>query len=232
MAGHKGSINADKREAEIRRLNNEIAASEERLRVCEQAWRGISDLIRLAETGDKLPVHFLDIITVKSIGALNSIVDRWPKLGRALARDSFAWPALISRKRSLRKANEDLMNKLQLGKGGIYSAREWQLSAPSTQAALKLFIFGQGRVTKGLCQPFAIKVKKQWFQENWNAMVDAGVVPEQSDFLRPLGKSRAKKKPKYCKNLRPATQNANARAEIKSRVWKAFDGLFATEKIK
>jgi len=63
-------------------------------------------------------------------------------------------------------------------------------------------------------------------------MLDAGVAPEESEFLHPLGESKAKKKPKYCKNLRPATQKANARTEIKRRVWKAFDGMFASEKMK
>jgi hypothetical protein len=132
----------------------------------------------------------------------------------------------------VKNENEKLINELQLGKGGIFSEGEWQISAPSTQTALKLFSFGQFRALEGLCQPFAPKIKKQWFRENWEAMLDTGVAPEQSDFLRPLGKSKAAKKPKYCKNLLPPTQIANARSEIKRRVWKAFDHLFPDEKIK
>jgi hypothetical protein len=214
------------------RKEGEIVRIRERLRVCGQTWQNTDDLIRLAQHGDKLPALSLMMIAAKMVEALDSIVEQQPKLGRWLARDVFLWPGFISRKRSVRKANEELMDKLQLGKGGIFSAREWQISAPSTQAALKLFIFGQQRATLGLCEPFAVKVKKQWFRENWKAMLDAGVVPEQSDFLRPLGESKAKKKPKYCKNLHPATQNANARDGIRYRVWKAFDGMFASEKMK
>lgn len=225
MTGSKPPVNAEQRAAEISRRQTEISNTDERLAICGDAVRSGNELRRLAEEGDELPILLLITILVKGIWTLNSIVERRPELGRQLGRASFSWPALISRKRSVRQANEELMAKLQLGKGGIFSGREWQLSARCTQAAIKLWITGQYKLKKPM-PPFTKASKKRYFEHLWDEMLKDGIKPEESDLLRPLGKVKFKKKPKYCKNLHPATQVANARAEIKDRVWKAFDTVF------
>ena len=221
---------AEQREAKISALQSEIFAIRESQRVCHEAAQSVSALIQIAESGDDPAVALLLMLTVQMIDTLNPIVERRGKLVRRLARNVFAWPALISRKRAFAKENEKLMDRLQLGKDGIFSDREWQPSASSTQAALTVFLFGQARARRGLCPQVTRKNKRRWFEENWKLLLDEGFKPEASDFLRPLGKSKAKRKPKYCKNLHPGTANANARSEIRARAWKAFDKIIYPKK--
>jgi hypothetical protein len=118
------------------------------------------------------------------------------------------------------------MDKLQLGKGKVFSGGKWNLFAPSTQAALKLYTAGQWHAAAGKCAALTRKNKKRWFEEIWKWQISNGFKPEESDLLRPLGKSKAKKTPKWCKSLHPATQTANVRAQIKARLWEAFDNVF------
>jgi hypothetical protein len=164
------------------------------------------------------------------VEALESVVKRRPKLGRSIARNTFAWPAMISRNRALIKENEKLIQTLELGKNGVFSAGGRQLSARSTLAALKLFTIGQWRVADGLCSTLTKKNKKRWFDENWKWLVSEVCQPEDTKFFRPLGESKAKRKPKYCKQLHPATQRANIRSEIKTKVWRAFDEIITPTK--
>jgi hypothetical protein len=122
------------------------------------------------------------------------------------------------------------MDTLQLGRGGIYSEREWQIKAPSTQFAIKLFGMAQLRAAAGRFPHFTRKTKKQWFEKNWNALLKEGFKPEESAFLAPLGKSKATKTPKWGNVLHKRTRDANVRSEIKSKIWKAFDKIFEPRK--
>jgi hypothetical protein len=211
---------------EPERLKRKIAMGHERLRVCEEAGRSVSDLIRLAADGNRLVAYTVFMLAGQLVDGLGSIVKVRPKLGRWLARDTFMWPAFISRKRPLKQANEKLLNTLQLGKGETFSDREWHLGAPSIQAAMKLFIAGHWRTEARRGPRLSRKNKKQWFDDNWNEIFGDDFPPEQIHLLRKLGASKARKKPKYCKHLHPATQLANVRSEIKARVWQAFDKMF------
>ena len=204
-------------------LKQEIAVSDERLRVCEDAKRSVIDLIRLSAGGNRHVVYTVFVLAHQLVAVLNSIVIPRPELGRWLARDTIIWPAFISRKRALRRANEELLDKLHLGEGGIFNIGESHLDAPSTWAAIAVFYAGLSRAIAGQCPSLPRENKKQWFDDNWNWLLANGFKPEQDDTLCKLGASKAKKKPKYCKQLHPATQLANLRSEIKSRVWQAFD---------
>lgn len=212
---------------EIERLKRKKARIDERLRVCDRAGDSVSDLIRLAEAGDKLSVTMLAMLAVKTVSALNPIVERRPELILAFSRDGFAWPAFISRKRAFTRANNKLLNTLQVGKGRIYSKRGWQPGAPSTQAAMGLLINAQSKRTALHLPPLIKRTKKRWFEASWKDLLDHGIKPEQSEKLARLGKSKAIKTPKYCKHLFTRTRDANVRAEIKARVWDAFDKLIA-----
>ena len=198
--------------------------SDERLRVCEDAKRSVSDLIRLSTDGNRHVFYTVFLLAQQLVGGLNSIVLARPELGRWVARNAFMWPAFISRKRPLRQANEELLNILHIGECGIFSSRQWQLDAPSTWAAIGVFYAGVSRAMAGRCPQLSRKNKKQWFDETWDWLLANGFKPEQT--FGKLGGSKARKKPKYCKRLRPATQLANLRSEIKSRVWQAFDRIF------
>jgi hypothetical protein len=216
-----------KRSRKAERLEAELLKINERLRVCDHAGKSVRDLIRLAEGGDKLPVTLLAIIATETVYALNSIAERQPDLVYSFSRNSFAWPALISRKRALTEANKKLMDTVQLGRGGTYSEREWQISAPSTWFALMLFGVGHLRAAAGRFPHFTRKTKKQWFEKKWNALLKEGFKPEESEKLARLGKSKATKTPKWGNVLHKRTRDANVRSEIKRKVWKAFDKIFA-----
>jgi len=161
--------------SEPERLKQEIARSRERLRVCEDAKRSVSDLIRLSADGNKHVVHTVFLLAQRLVAGLHSIVIARPELGRWLARNTFMWPAFISRKRRLRQANEKLLNTLQLGKGGIFSESEWRLDAPSTWAAIGVFYGGLSRAMAGQCphltrknkEPFLTTKRRRFsFREN------------------------------------------------------------------
>jgi hypothetical protein len=212
--------------------------SDERLRVCEDAKRAVNDLIRLASTesvtsadGDRIVVYHVFVLAQRLVDVLNSIVKRQPEHGRWLARYTFRWPAFISRKRSLSQKNKELLNTLHLGEGGIFSAGEWHLDAPSTRAALGLFYMGLSRAIAGLCPRLSRENKKEWFDDNWKWQLAYGYKPEHNPMASKLRASKAKKKPKYCKRLHPATQLANVRAEIKARVWRVFDKIIIPREV-
>jgi hypothetical protein len=219
-----------RRQRKAERLKAESIKINERLRVCYQARKGLSDLIRLAEAGDELSVMPLVGAALETVSTLNSIAKRRPELVYPVSRNTFCWPALISRKRALTQANKKLMDTLQLGRGGIYSEREWQISAPSTYFALMLFGMGQLRAAAGRFPHFTRKTKKQWFEKNWNALLKEGFKPEESALLAPLGKSKATKTPKYGFYFHKRSRDANVRSEIKRKVWKAFDKIFEPRK--
>ena len=69
--------------------------------------------------------------------------------------------------------------------------------------------------------------KRGLFERLWEQELASGLVPENVEKLAALGKWKATKKPKYCKKLHKATRDANVRAEIKDRIWDAFDNLVA-----
>lgn len=215
------------RPTELERLKEKIARSEERLRVCDHAHNSVTHLIRLAEAGDKLSVTMLVMLAATTVDALDSIATRRPDLILPFSRNLIAWPALISRKRALIRANNKLMDTLQLGRGGIHSEREWQPAAPSTQAAMGLLINAQVQRTALHLPPLTKRTKRRWFEVSWKDFLDRGIKPEESEKLARLGKSKATKTPKYCKHLFKRTRDANVRAEIKARVWDAFDKLIA-----
>jgi len=215
-----------KRSRKAERLKAESIKINERLRVCYQARKGLSDLIRLAEAGDELSVMPLVGAALETVSTLNSIAKRRPELVYPVSRNTFCWPALISRKRAITEANKKLMDTVQLGRGGILSERKWQISAPSTQFALMLFLVGATAPAERYPH-FTRKTKKQWFEKYWNAWLKDGLRPEENEFLAPLGKSKATKTPKWGNVLHKRTRDANVRSEIKSKVWKAFDKIFA-----
>jgi hypothetical protein len=211
--------------SEVERLKSETARIDERFRVCAQAVRSVSDLIGLSAEGNRLVVHTILMLALLVVDTLDSIVKTRPKLGRWLARDTFVWPGLLSRKRPLRKANDELLKTLQLGKRGIFSVEAVHLGALSIRGAMIIFSVGQWRSAAGQGPRLSRKNKKKWFDNNWEWLLGHGFAPEQHDVLRKLGASKAWKKPKFCKQLHPATSSANVRAEIKARVWEAFNNL-------
>ena len=210
----------------IARLKGTIRAWEVREHTHAQAKEGIAGVIQLAEGGDELSFVLLLIIAVLTIDALDLIAKQRPHLVRRYSRNRFVWPALISRKRSLKKANEEWMKHLQLGEGSLYSRRRWQLSATSTKAAFRFLIkhLSEHRWPNRFLTKAA---KKKLFERLWKQQLASGLVPENVEKLAVLGKRKATKKPKYCKELHKATRDANVRAEIKNRIWDAFDNVVA-----
>lgn len=223
-------ITAAQREAKISRLEIEISQLRETLRVNVLAGISVSDLIHLAEKGDKLSVIQLFMIAVETVSAVNSIAQRRPELVLNLSRALFFWPAFISRKRALKLDNAKLMKTLQLGEGGVYSKTRWQPSAPSTQVAFGLFSLALLHKNEWRLPPLAKKNKRTWFEASWNhLLLREGIVPEQTPKLAQLGKSAIGKKsisrgmPEQTAGMR----RDDVRAEIKRQIWNAFNTLIA-----
>jgi len=218
-----------RRKAKLAALNSEISAIDERIRVCGQALREVDDLIRLAKAGHPLPVGTLVMLTHIMVHALNSIADSSPESLWPWSRHAFVWPAHISRKREFRRANEKLMSDLHLGKGGVYSNRKWQLSAPSTQGALSVIINALAR-RDALNLPVLTRATKEtWFEASWNDLIARGIRPEEGN-LKPLGEAAIKpKRAVKHANLRGMSKQTEGmkrddlRAEIKRQVRKAFN---------
>jgi hypothetical protein len=222
-------ITAEQREARIAQNELKISQIEEMFRVCKQARKSASDLIRLARAGNKMPVIVLWDLTSGLVSALNSIATKCPALVLPLSRGICIWPAFISRKRAFKLHNAKLMDALQLGEGGPYSKRQWQLSAPSTQAAVGLFVTAQLHKKEWDLPPLTEKSKRTWYEASWSYMLKEGTVPEETPFLAQLGKSAIGKRsisrgmPKQTEGMK----RDDMRAEIKRQIWNAFDRLIA-----
>jgi hypothetical protein len=214
---------------EISALQNRILTSAERLEVSDQVEQSVSNLIRLARTGHPLLVQKLHGIAVNAIGALYDIAGKTPEVLRPMARREFGWPALIGRKRFIKQINERLIKSIQLGEGDIFTTRAWQLSAPSTQAALDLFLTARFFREDWNLAPLSEKNKRTWFEVAWQQMLKEGIAPEKVPWLASVGKSAIGKRsisrgmPEQTDGMR----RDDMRAEIKRQVWNAFDKLIA-----
>jgi hypothetical protein len=168
------------------------------------------------------------MIAGQMVDAVNSGVEQRPELFLKFSRNSVVWPALISRKRAIKLGNERLMKTLQLGEGDVYfSKKEWRLSAPSTQAALGLFLTALVRREAWKLPPLTQKTKRIWFDTSWDDLLRQGIAPEQVPKLAKLGKSAIGKK-SISRGMPEQTEGMkrdDVRAEIKRQVWNAFNRL-------
>jgi hypothetical protein len=217
--------------SEIARLKSEIADYDAWENAVHSAASGVSALRHRAANGHEGSILTLTLIATSAINTLNSLIRERPKLMRRIAFNDIAWPALISHKREVRKANDEILRTLQLKENGnIFSNRKWQLSAPSTQVAISLIarrVFHEvwsntkPKLTKG--------EKRDLFEVLWTEMLADGVIPEQSEKMAPLGKGAAGKRPtnRGMSEQTPGMAANDIRAEIKRQVWKAFDSLIA-----
>jgi hypothetical protein len=117
---------------------DKVLQAAESLDISTRVERTLSDFIGRASTGDRILVSRLLGFAVEIVTSLNAIAIERPELVRPISRQHIFWPALISRKRFIKESNERLMKSIQLGSGDRFTTRGWQLSKPSTQAALDL----------------------------------------------------------------------------------------------
>jgi hypothetical protein len=225
-------LEAAMRRTKARWLKSEetLRKTKEPIRLTEQIEKGVDELIKMAEKDDPLATAGLAKIATSATAALNTIAKKRPDLVLPLSRNVFAWPSFVSHKRAITRNNNELLEKLQIGKGGVFSSGKWQLSAPSTGFAMTLFSYGKTLEEGQMLPRLTATNKKVWFNNIWEILLRDGFRPEENPFLAPLGASKANRRPRYCKKLRPRTQIANIRAEIKQRVWEAFDNTFAQQK--
>jgi hypothetical protein len=157
--------------------------------------------------------------TCQLVTALQDMAQKRPELLRPIARQTFVWPGLISRKRAFETENDKLMDKIELGVGGPYSSKKWHLEATSTQFAIVLHSKLQPHAKQLGLPPLTTEENKRiWFEKVWSyAVNDLGIEPEKNPHLAKLGRAAV-------------TRNINAsaedqRAEIKKQVWNAFNRL-------
>jgi hypothetical protein len=216
-------------ETEISALQDKTSDGAERLDLSAKVTQSVSDLIRLARTGNRLMVGKLHGIAVQTIAALYDIAGKRPEVLRSIARMEFSWPALIGRKRFIKQLNERLVTSLQLGEGDAFSTRGWQLLAPSTQAALDLFLTAKLYQKDWNLAALTEKNKRTWFEVAWQQMLNEGIVPEKIPWLAPLGKSAIGKR-SISRGMPAQTDGMkrdDTRAEIKRQIRNAFDNLVA-----
>jgi hypothetical protein len=153
--------------------------------------------------------------------SLQDMAQKRPELLRPIARQMFFWPGFISRKRAFDMENAKLMDKIELGVGGPYSSKHWQISAISTQFAIRLYLLGQKHAKQLGLRPLTTEKNKQiWFEQFWNyAVNDLRIEPEKNPHLAKLGEAAVKR------NINASAEDK--RAEIKKQVWNAFNGLIA-----
>jgi hypothetical protein len=159
------------RQTEIAAAEDALLQSAESFEVRREAYQSLSNLMRLAHTGNPMMVGVLHCIAVEMISALYAIAMEKTEVVRSIARRQFAWPALIGRKRSFKQTNERLMQILQLGEGDVFSRRGWQPSAPSNLAALDLFQTARFYEEDWNLPSLTEKTKRTWFQVAWDQML-------------------------------------------------------------
>lgn len=100
------------------------------------------------------------------VTALHDRAQKRPELLRPIARQLFFWPGFISHKRAFDSENTKLMEKIELGVRGPYSSKQWGISAPSTQLALRLYLLANTYAKQWRLPPLTEKNKWIWFREN------------------------------------------------------------------
>jgi len=166
----------------------------------------------------------------KLVTELDHMAHKRPELFRLVARQTFYWPALISRKRAFDKKNAELMDKIELGADCPYSTKKWRISAPTTHTAMWLHLQCRTYEKQWELQPLTKKTKRLWFERGWKHMVnDLGVVPEKDPVLAKLGKSAARERSgldnKSVLDAKYRGGASDVRAEIKRQLWNAFNVL-------
>jgi hypothetical protein len=202
-----------------------LARLEEIERIGQSVEASIKDLARHAETGEPMAGAALFTIASTAVGELNGLARKQPQMFLPLSRRLFLWPAFVSHKRAITKQSQQLLELLEVGKDGVYSDGRWQFDAPTTQFVMSMHGLARNLAAAGRLPPLTAETKRKWFDESWKALLWAGVKPEEHAWVANLGKSQAKKKPMYCKTLRPATARANARAAIKNKIWQAYNAI-------
>jgi hypothetical protein len=160
----------------------------------------------------------------KLVTALYDMAEKRPELFRLVARRTFYWPGFVSRKGAFKRKYDKLMDKIELGVDCPYSTKKWQLSAPTTQLAIKLHLLCCTYEKQWQLPPLTKKTKRLWFERGWKYWVnDLGAVPEKDPVLAKLGKSATRKRSGWDAKYRGGA--SDVRAEIKRQVRNAFNVL-------
>ena len=219
----------------MRRLNEKLGRIEAAKRGIEEVEQirsvtehSLKDLVFRAGQGQQIAALALVTIVTTAVDDLNSLAEQQPEMFLPVSRKMPGWPAIISRKRADTLRNKGSLVRLEVGNQSIYSQRQWQPSAPTTRVATNVLDLARKMERDGQLPPLTKDTKRGWFEAAWKRALWAGWKPEDDNRLHGISKSKAKKKPKYCKVLHPATRRSNLRAALKAQVWKAFDQVVAT----
>src|SRR5215469_14404580 len=157
---------------------------------------------------------------------LYDLAQKRPELLRPIARQTFFWPGVISRKKAFETRNKELMHRIELGVGGPFSTKKWQIEAPSTQFAIWFYLEFQKYAKQLDLPPLTTEENKRiWFDKAWNyAVKDLHIEPEKNPHLAKLGQAAV------TRNYKASAEDQ--RAEIKRQVWNAFNGVIAVAESK
>jgi len=232
-----------------------VTAAAELFCVVDYALAGLQGL---AAGGNANAAGFLLSALTVAVERFERLAAVKPNLFQTKARAMFGIPAIVSRNPEQTEKNQQLAEKLQTGedyplaivpKGG----RHWRHTPANALAErlvqyiwqnreLHLFrarfeaeIWDAEKIPVWLAdalklKPFAGDTCQSWAEVAWQVILsETKGTPESKPTLRILGESAAKKKPKYCKTLHPATQRGNIRAKIKERICDAMKQIARKE---
>ena len=107
------------------------------------ASRALTELIRLAFDGHDEPAKSLHGILLSCVCDFDELCDRTEtqKIFEPIARETTIWPGLLTCDADIKKRNNKLLLRLNLGtaSGLNYSGRQWTRDTPETSVALKLY---------------------------------------------------------------------------------------------
>jgi hypothetical protein len=159
--------------------------------------------------------------TCQLVTQLHAWANARPDLFRIIARQTFFWPAMVSRKHAFAEETAKLMEKIQLGKDCLYrNDTQWRINEPSTQFAIQLHALAKAFEKQWQLPRLSDdKSKRVWFQRAWHYLDDIGFNPMQNPIISKLAKRAVDRNYK-----------ADERAAIKERVWQAYDRVIAVHR--
>jgi hypothetical protein len=151
--------------------------------------------------GNEKSARGLLLIIESSLGALDSMCRKNPKLFEPIAREKLYWPAFISELDEVKKRNDELIKMLKLGHDFGLNLSAKNLDGEETRIALMLFrhikhfrkIGKTAQRTKLVMPAYSLPAKIDFKNSPWQAMA---ILTEESrrraQKLNPLARNNCK----------------------------------------
>jgi hypothetical protein len=182
----------------------------------------LGELFMRARDGDSRAARTLFEIAKSSCWFLEWLSQYRPESVIPFARERHTWPVNLGLRRKLQAEAISVLKKVKLG-AGIKLSAGWQGHTIANKQALEMLTWLELNQHHLGLPDRTLDNRLKWFEAGWNAILFlTNGDPTSDPFLHKLGASAARKKPKFCKELNPATSASNARSKIKELLRRAF----------